>query len=276
MGFASGLYFGRVLHRRTRPRSHTLRYRFVSALLDLDELPDLASRLRLFSYNAANLFSFHDSDHGAQERAPLRGYVEAQMREAGVVPDGGPIRLLCAPRVLGLAFNPLSTFYCHRRDGTLAAMLYEVRNTFGQRHSYMIPVAADSGAEVRQSCAKQFHVSPFMAMAVRYRFRVTLPENSLSLCIHADDADGTILFAAFTGVRREFSDARLLRMFLRRPLPAGQVLGGIHWEALKLWRKGTGLHPLPPPPARDVTIVKLESPEEETRCDGLPRSRPAA
>ncbi len=246
-----------MLHRRLRPRTHTLRYRYLAALLDLDELPALARRFRLFSHNAANLVSFHDADHGPGLAAPLRPYVEGLMRQAGLVPDGGPIRLLCAPRILGRAFNPLSTFFCHRRDGSLAAMLYEVRNTFGQRHSYFIPVTECEAGTVRQRCAKRFHVSPFLAMDLTYRFSVTLREKSLSLCIHTDDSDGTVLFAAFTGERREISDMRLLTSALRGPMPAVRVLGAIHWEALKLWRKGVGVRAAPPAPATAVSVVAL-------------------
>ena len=260
MPFQSALFFGRVLHRRTRPRAHTLRYRIFSMLFDLDELPELPRRLRLFSYNRFNLFSFYDRDHGPGQAGPLRPYVESLMREAGLQPDGGPIRLLCSPRILGAAFNPLNTYFCHRRDGTLAAMLYEVNNTFGQRHSYMIPaVEPGEGAEILQSCGKEFYVSPFMDMAMTYRFRVVPPAKSVSVCIQTDDSGGTVLFAAFTGHRAELSDMRLLATFLRYPLLAAKVLGGIHWEALKLWRKGVGLRPRPALPHSAVTVIPLQS-----------------
>lgn len=158
------------------------------------------------------------------------------------------------PRVLGMVFNPLTVYFCHRADGGLQAMLYEVNNTFGQRHSYLIPVTGDVRGALRQRCDKRFYVSPFMDMGLSYAFRVTLPDESLSLGVDAHDAAGPVLLAAFTGRRRPLTDARLLAAFLAHPLLAGRVLGGIHWGALKLWWKGMRLRPRPAPPAEAVTI----------------------
>lgn len=251
---ASALYLGAVVHARVRPVRHRLRYRMLNMLLDLDEVPELGRRLRLFGHNRRALFSFHDADHGDGSGAPLRGQVEALLRQAGMDPAGGRIRVLCMPRVLGMVFNPLTVYFCHRADGALQAMLYEVNNTFGQRHSYLIPVTGEVRGALRQRCDKCFYVSPFMDMGLTYAFRVTLPGETLSLGIDAQDAEGPLLFAAFSGRRRELSDGRLLAAFLGHPLLAGRVLGGIHWEALKLWWKGMRLHARPAPPAEPVTI----------------------
>ena len=140
---ASGLYQGAVTHKRLRPREHALRYRVFMLLLDLDELPDLFRRLRLLSRGRFGLMSFDAGDHGDRSGAPLRPQIEQRLAAAGIE-AGGPIRLLCMPRVLGYGFNPLSLFFCHRRDGRLAAILYEVTNTFGERHAYLIArVAGD-------------------------------------------------------------------------------------------------------------------------------------
>jgi uncharacterized protein len=117
----SALYTGMVMHQRFKPRRHAMRYRLCWMLFDLDDLP---ARLRLFSHNRFNLISLHDQDHLDGSGGPLRGQVEAAMQSAGLQPDGGAIRLLCMPRVLGHAFNPISVFFCHRRDGTLNALLY--------------------------------------------------------------------------------------------------------------------------------------------------------
>lgn len=251
---ASALYLGAVVHARVRPVRHRLRYRMLNMLLDLDELPELSRRLRLFGHNRRALFSFHDADHGDGSGAPLRGQVEALLRQAGMDPAGGRIRVLCMPRVLGMVFNPLTVYFCHRADGALQAMLYEVNNTFGQRHSYLIPVTGEVRGALRQRCDKCFYVSPFMDMGLTYAFRVTLPGETLSLGVDAQDAAGPLLFAAFMGRRRPLTDGRLLGAFLAHPLLAGRVLGGIHWEALKLWWKGMRLCPRPAPPAEPVTI----------------------
>lgn len=251
----SAIYLGAVVHTRLRPVRHRLRHRMLTLLLDLDELPELAKRTALLSVDRFNLFSFHQRDHLDGSATPLRAQVEHQLARAGIVPDGGPILLLCMPRILGLVFNPLSVFYCHASDGALRAVLYEVNNTFGQRHSYFIPVTGHDAAGPRQQCAKRFHVSPFMDMALRYHFRLVLPQERVAITIAVHDDAGPVLLASFAGRRGELGNANLLRGFMRHPLLAAQVLGGIHWEALKLWRKGLRIRPRPPAPPEPVSLV---------------------
>ena len=252
---ASALYEGVVAHQRLRPRPHRLTYRIFQMLLDLDELPRLGAGFLLFSHNRPGLLSFHDKDHGDGTGGPLRAYVEGRLAQAGVELQGGPIRLLCMPRVLGQAFNPLSLYFCHRRDGALAAILYEVNNTFGQRHSYLIPADATPGPMVRQACDKLFHVSPFMDMDMRYAFEIRPPAEALFVGVTTSDAQGPMLLASFAARRAALSDRAILRAFLGHPLLAAKVLGAIHWEALKLWLKGVRLRPKPPAPAQAVTVV---------------------
>lgn len=251
----SALYFGTVMHQRLRPVRHELRYRVFSLLVDLDELAPLARRLRLLSHNRFNLFSLYDRDHGARADRPLRPQIEAQLARAGLDPAGGTIELLCFPRMLGYVFNPLSVYFCHRRAGGLQAILYEVSNTFGEQHSYLIP-AAEDGPVVRQSCAKEFYVSPFMEMEGRYEFRLAAPGERLALYIRQSDRAGPILHASLEGSRVPLSDANLARAFLRYPLMTVKVIAGIHWEALHLWRKGVKLQPRPAPPEHAVTVCR--------------------
>jgi DUF1365 family protein len=148
-------------------------------------------------------------------------------------------------------------FFCYRADGRLRAMLYEVNNTFGDRHAYLLAVD-DADAErhvLRQSCAKALHVSPFMDMAMMYHFRTTLPADRAVVAIEGHDAAGPMIAAAYAGRRHALTDANLLRAFVAQPLLAMQVLGAIHWEALKLWRKGVRLRARPQPPAEAVSVV---------------------
>ena len=261
---ASALYFGTVAHHRLRPKRHNLRYRVFSMLIDIDELPALSRTLRLFSHNRFNLFSFYDRDHGVGA-GNLRAHVEAQLNEAGLDLGGGPIRLLCSPRMFGYAFNPLSVYFCHRPDGELGAILYEVNNTFGERHGYLIPVTEQAGRTISQSCDKNFYVSPFLAVEGRYAFRITPPGEAVVIHIDHMDSEGLLLQASFVGDRVALSDKSLIAAFVRYPLVTLKVIAGIHWEALKLWRKGVALHRRPPPPAHPVTIVSL-SDNRETRA----------
>ncbi len=253
----SALYFGEVMHKRLRPFTQRFVYRVFSLWLDLDELPRLDRRLRLFSHNRFNLFSFYDRDHGARDGSALRPWIEAQLRAAGRDIGGGPVRLLCFPRVLGYVFNPLTIWFCHRPDGTLDSLLYEVRNTFGQKHGYLIPLGAAPapGEAIRQACDKGFYVSPFIGMQARYRFKLREPDAALFVAILEEVAAGPLLVATQTGQRRPLRDGTLLRAWLTRPLMTVKVIAGIHWEALKLWRRGAAYHKKPAPPAAEVTVL---------------------
>lgn len=254
---SSALYVGKVMHQRLRPRRHRLSYDLYMLLLDLDELDQCAAGLRLFSRGARNLFSFYDSDHGAGGGEPLRAQVERHLDAAGLAIAGGAIRLLTMPRVLGFVFNPISVYFCYHRDGTLVATLYEVNNTFGQRHSYLLPVEPGAGAAFRQSVAKRFYVSPFMGMDMAYAFRVVPPADTLGVGITGSDDAGAVITAVLTARRRALTDAALLRVFVAMPLVTLKVVAGIGWEALRLWVKGVPLRQRPPPPATPVTITKI-------------------
>lgn len=249
----SGLYTGRVGHTRLRPRRHSLSYGIFMLLLDLDEAAELGRRLRWFSLARFNLLSFHPRDHGDGSATPLRTQVEAHLAAAACPIDGGPIRLLCLPRVLGYVFNPISLYFCHRPGGELAAILYEVSSTFGERHTYLIPAGSDP-TDVRQSAAKRLHVSPFMDMALNYDFRVQPPGERVRVVIDTFDSEGLLLAASFAGVRSELTDAHLLAACVKHPLLTLKVMAGIHWEAVKLVAKGLRLRSGPPAPQPPISL----------------------
>lgn len=232
---ASAIYAGQVAHRR--PGKHRLRYRVFMLALDLDELPALSQRLRLFSHNRFNLLALHDRDHGERSGARLRPQIETKLRQAGIAWDGGRIVLLTMPRLLNYAFNPLSVYFCYRPGGELAALVHEVSNTFGERHFYALP-AASAGGKVRQSCDKQFFVSPFLESDLRYEFEVTPPGERAIVAMIVKRGGEVALTASFAGERRALSDANLLRAWAGNPLMTFKVIAGIHWEALKMWAKG--------------------------------------
>ncbi|MCG8508800.1 MAG: DUF1365 domain-containing protein [Rhodospirillales bacterium] len=256
----SSLYFGTVIHQRLKPRRHRLAYKVCYGFFDIDELPELDRRFRVFSFNRPNLFSFCNRDHGPGEDGDLRPWVERMMLAGGIEPDGGPIRVLCLPRILGYAFNPLSTFFCYRRDGRLTAVLYEVNNTFGERHCYLSAVDPEEGRVLRHRCAKAFYVSPFIEMAANYRFRITVPGDRAMIAISESDEEGPLLHATFNAERGDLSDTPLTASLFRYPLLTAKVIGGIHWEALRLWLKKIPLVRRPAPPEHAVTLAANTSP----------------
>ena len=238
----SALYIGDVVHRRYRPKEHKLRYKVFSLLIDADELPALDRRLRLFGHNRRAVISFWDKDHGSGEPGRLREWVETQLSDAGVDHPDVRIRVLCYPRLFGYVFNPLTVYFCEARDGTLLAILYEVCNTFHERHTYVIKVGGKTRGVVRHSCGKALYVSPFMPMNCSYHFTTRRPDARVAIAIRETDGDGPLLSASFAGTRRVLSDANLLRAVAGFPLMTLKVTAAIHWEALRLWLKGVPVH----------------------------------
>jgi DUF1365 family protein len=249
----SALYAGAVAHQRLRPCRHHLSYDVFYLLLDLDEVEALARSSWLFRRGRLGFFSFNARDHGDGSGTPLKLQVERHLRGAGIVPDGGLIRLLTLPRILGYAFNPISVYFCHRRDGALAAVLYEVTNTFGDRHSYLIPVESTETPILQQS-QKALHVSPFLDNDMHYTFRLRPPDERIDLAITGLDDRGPVIVATLEATRWALTDRALLGVLLAYPLMTLKVVAAIHWEALRLWRKGLAVHPRPAPPSRPVTV----------------------
>lgn len=237
MTMRSAIYAGTVVHARRRPKKHVLNYSVFSLYLDLDELDDLSARLRLFGRNRRALFSFRDGDHGALDGTPLKQWACDQVAAAGIDTTGMKVGILCYPRILGYVFNPLTVYFCARPDGEIAAILYEVCNTFHERHTYVIPAAGGEG-RVRHSVEKALYVSPFVPMDCTYHFDIEPPGDAVAVRINESDRDGPLLFAGFTGRRQPLTDGALLTTFLRYPLMTVKIMAGIHVEALRLWLKG--------------------------------------
>lgn len=248
------LYASRVMHRRLVAPFYRFVYRLFYLLLDVDRIDELAGSLKLFSHNRFNLVSFHDRDHGVRGPGGLRGWAEGLLATEGIRLEGGRIRLLCLPRVLGFAFNPIAIWYCEHRDGSLRAVIAEVRNTFGERHCYLLasggrPLAYEAVHE-KEKC---FHVSPFLDLVGRYAFRFAEPGETVRVLIHETREGIDILDATLAGEREALTDRALLRHVIAMPWMTLKVVAGIHWEALKLWLRGAKFHSKPEPPALEFT-----------------------
>jgi len=250
------LYRGDVMHKRMKPFVHELNYSVFSVLLDIDRLSEFDGLFRLFGHNRWAPVSIWDKDYGRRNGTPIREWIEAALHSHGLgALAGGPVRMLTFPRLWGYVFNPLTIHYCYAPDGSLGAILYEVSNTFGESHGYLIPVDSEETAgAITQETRKVFHVSPFIEMDCRYRFRIGPPGDKLAIAIHQTDSAGDpILLARHTARGIPLSDRALAGALLRHPLMTLKVIGGIHWEALRLWLKGARYYPKPPAPADHVT-----------------------
>jgi DUF1365 family protein len=249
---AASLYACRVMHRRRVAPFYRFVYRVFYLLLDVDRIGEAARGAHLFSHNRFNLLAFHDRDHG--DGGSLRAWAEGLLAGAGIELAGGRIRLLALPRLLGHAFNPISLWYCEHRDGSLRAVIAVVRNTFGERHCYLLDAG---GAPMPYATPlykdKCFHVSPFFDLQGRYRFSLEEPGERVRLAIHETRQGQPILDATLAGERRPLRDAQILRLAALMPLMTLKVVAGIHWEALKIWLRGGRFHRKPQPPAVGVS-----------------------
>jgi DUF1365 family protein len=255
---AGYLYVSRITHMRRHPLRYRFLYRAFYLLLDIDRFAQAARGMRWFSYNRFNLFSFHDRDHGTHDGRPLRPWLEDLLGKRGIRLAGGRIRLLAMPRILGYVFNPISVFFCEHADGTLRAILCEVRNTFGEQHCYLLSREGqpmDYAEPLRK--AKVFHVSPLIDMGGEYRFRFTPMAERFHIQIRLfqphEGRERFLMAAGLQGERRPLTDQQLLVQFLKMPLMTLKVVAAIHWQALRIWRRGTPFVRKPAPPAQGVS-----------------------
>jgi len=247
------LYAGEVMHQRFFDARYRFRYRIFSLLLDIDHIDRVLASIGLLSRNRFNLLSFHDRDHLPEGHSDLRGWAESVLQQGGIDGSALRIRLLCFPRVLGWVFNPLSLWYCETAAGNPVAVIAEVRNTFGERHCYLLPARDHSAWPLRQYHAKDFHVSPFIQMDAGYEFRLSRPQERLRIVIREYQDQRLMLVATQTGRRLPLRSGTLLRQTLRVPLQTLKVLAAIHWQALKIWLQGARFHRKPAPPLKEVS-----------------------
>ena len=230
------IYKGNVSHRRFKPIKHYFSYRTFSILFNLDELEILQKKISLFSYNKFNLFSFYNKDHGDRDGGNLKDLVKKNLKKNNLYFNISKIKLLCFPRIFGYVFNPLSIFYCYD-ENNLKVILYEVKNNFNEQHTYIFPVDQNFKI-ISQHCDKKFYVSPFIEMETDYNFRLTEPNHELKVYIKQTDKVDKVLIACQTGKRQQMSTRQLLINFLTHPMMTFKIIFAIHFEALRLWKKG--------------------------------------
>jgi len=237
MSFSSCIYSGFVTHRRFKPKRHFFSYKTFSLLIDLNEIENLERKIKFFSYNKFNILSFYNVDHGPRDGSCLAKWAKKILAESKIDIGSGTIKLLCFPRFFGYVFNPLSIFYCYDENLQLKAVLYEVKNTFNEQHTYVFPTSPSSNL-ILHRCDKKFYVSPFIEMKTFYNFRLLKPGNTINVFIKQADIDGTLLIACQTGKWLELNSKNLFIQFLKHPLMSFKVILAIHFEAFRLWSKG--------------------------------------
>ena len=233
----SFIYTGTVIHKRFKPKVHSFNYKVFSLLIDLSELDLLDKNLKLFSYNKFNIISFYNKDHGPRDGSSLKNWVIDNLEKNHIKTNGIQIKLLCYPRIFGYVFNPLSVFYVYDKNKDLISILYEVKNTFGEQHTYVFKSKKDQNL-IQHVCKKKFHVSPFIEMNCVYFFRLLKTGNKISVIIDQNDKEGKILYASQDGVKSELNNNTLIKTYLKHPLMTFKIILAIHFEAFKLWTKG--------------------------------------
>jgi DUF1365 family protein len=247
------LYFGEVMHSRLRPRHNRFRYPVFFLRFPLSRMDGL--RAPLLGLDRWNLVSVHRRDHGARDGSDLEAWVRTLLRAEGLDRADGEIWLQAFPRVLGYVFNPVSFWLCHDRAGGLRAVLCEVSNTFGERHNYLLAHPDQRCIEPGDwlSARKVFHVSPFCEVRGSYRFQFVLGGQQSSVRIDYHDGDRMLLVTAVRGRPVPLTTRALVRAFVVYPWMTLAVIARIHWQALKLWRKGVPFFRKPLPPVHETT-----------------------
>jgi DUF1365 family protein len=236
----SSLYVGTVMHARHSPRDHVFRYPVYQWLVDLDELPELDRRFRLFGWNRRAVTSWHDEDH-----IDIRDYLASNGIELG---DGAHVVCLTNLRVLGYVFNPVSFWWCYRVDGELACIVAEINNTFGERLPYLLSPAneVDDARRTAYETEKRIHVSPFMSMDQRYTWFFSEPGERLSIRIDVHEEGMRPFHATFVSRRVELTPAAVRAALVRYPLMPAKVISLIHLNAARLALKRVPFFRKPP------------------------------
>lgn len=245
----SAVYEGVVRHRRHLPHRHCFVYRVAHMYLDLDDIEQAFRQRWLWSTSRRNVAQFRRSDYLDPDEPSLAEAVRQRVFHATGHRPAGPIRLLTHLRYFGVVFNPVSFYYCFAEDGeTLVCVVAEITNTpWKERHAYVLPIerAHTSGGSLQWSFAKTFHVSPFMPMDCEYDWRLSIPGDELRVHMNVLREGQRTFDATLNLRRRALTGAALARVLWRYPWMTAQVIGAIHWQALRLWLKRNPVHDHP-------------------------------
>ena len=264
---ASALYVGSVRHRRHRPTDNAFRYRTYHALIDLDELPRLDRQVRGFGYRRPAVVGYHDVDHFGPRDLPSREKLRRWLATRDTVLPAGPVRVLTNLRTLGHVFNPVSWWFCHHPDGSLAMIVAEVNNTFGESYPYLLDdLRIGQGGRVHARADKAFHVSPFMEIpGLSYDFTFVVQPDRITVQMDVHDADGRLFDATQDGHHRPLTARQLGRTLATHPMMTLRTVLLIHLQAVKLWCRRVPFVSKPPAPDNGYSRLDDPAPRQGTR-----------
>lgn len=260
-GLESHLYECQVMHRREHPRRHEFRHRVFMFCLDLDEIESLDKRYLLFSRNRFNLYSYYDRDHMSFRRPDTKGNLQLWLKRQGLMVNADDkVLLLTFPRVLGYVFNPVSFYFCCRKNGEPLCAVAEVGNTFREMKRFLVPLAQE-GKKVsfRVRAPKEFYVSPFSDLDVEFEFRLVAPGERLSIRVDDYEGDVCTLRSVVSGRRAPMTNSKLAWFAIKYPLVTVGVMFWIHWHALILWLKKTPFFRKADRPERQLGVFNPHS-----------------
>ncbi len=235
----SQILLSSIVHKRFIPFQHNLRYKVPSLYLNIDDLDKINKKYKFFSHNNFNLFSFYESDHGYRDQRSIKTFVLNSLSKYKIKYHNLKIMILCFPRILGYVFDPLSIIYCFD-DEKLISILYEVKNTTNEQHTYIFKGDTDSeNFKLYHECSKQFYVSPFIEMEAYYKFFNNMFKDKLKINIDLFDKNNNkVLTASQYGKFVEFNSKNMFKFLSYNPLLGFKVMIGILYEAIKIIAKG--------------------------------------
>ena len=245
------IYDGEVFHSRKKTKSHSFKYRVFYLNLNIMEIKNKFKNIPILSINKFNLFSFYYKDYGPKDTPDLVKWILKLLKNNNFKSKVKDIFLLTHPRILGYVFNPLSIYTCTDLNNKIIAQIYEVHNTFGQRHFYLIKNSFDQNNHSKK-VKKCFHVSPFFDLSGHYNFKSYLKDDSISIMIDYKSKNNVFL-ASFKGIKKELNNKTLIKYLLRKPFMTLKVILGIHFEALFLFFKGIKFFKCPPLKKNNIT-----------------------
>ena len=244
----SCLYRAEVMHHRFEPKQHRFHYNIFMFYLDLDELDSIVEKFSLISRNRFNYFSFRDSEHlqlpkdGPDKTKSTKEHITNYIRQQGISEDIGRIMLLTNLNTMGYQFNPVSFYFCFDTESKPICCVAEISNTYREMKLFILGKEMFDRNKFHLNTKKYFYVSPFTDMDTNFDFNIEIPGEKMNIKIDDYKDNRKFFISTLTGTRKELTKARLMWYALRFPLITLQVIGLIHWNALKLWLRKLEYH----------------------------------